>query len=64
MLAAGTANEVSTAGCKALATFDKKFEKLATNSKLKPPVVAPSVVIETQLPRKPINTPFSINRLT
>jgi predicted nucleic-acid-binding protein len=28
-------------GCKALATFDKKFEKLAAKAKLKPQVVSP-----------------------
>lgn len=32
----------STAGCKALATFDEKFKKLAVKAKLKPPVVAPA----------------------
>lgn len=37
-------HHAGTAGCKALATFDKKFEKLAAKIKLKPPVIAPIAV--------------------
>ena len=33
-----------TSGCKALATFDQKFKKLATKAKLKPPVIAPTSI--------------------
>ena len=31
-------------GCKALATFDQKFKKLAAKAKLKPPVIAPTEI--------------------
>ena len=34
-------HHAGTTGCKALVTFDRKFEKLAAKAKLKPPVVAP-----------------------
>lgn len=37
-------HHASTAGCKVLATFDRKFEKLAAKAKLQPPVIAPSLV--------------------
>ena len=32
-------HHAGTMGCKALATFDRKFKKLATKAKLKPPVI-------------------------
>lgn len=35
-------HHAGTAGCKALATFDQKFKKLAAKAKLKPPVIAPT----------------------
>lgn len=35
-------HHAGTTGCKALATFDQKFKKLATKAKLKPPVIAPT----------------------
>ncbi len=37
-------HHVGATGCKALVTFDRKFEKSATKAKLKPPVVAPASV--------------------
>jgi len=37
-------HHAGTTGCKALATFDQKFKKLATKAKLKPPVIAPTPV--------------------
>jgi len=38
-------HHAGTTGCKALATFDQKFKKLATKAKLKPPVIAPTSVV-------------------
>jgi len=38
-------HHAGTIGCKALATFDQKFKKLATKAKLKPPVIAPTSVV-------------------
>lgn len=37
-------HHAGTTGCKALATFDRKFEKLAAKAKLKPPVIAPTEI--------------------
>jgi len=37
-------HHAGTSGCKALATFDQKFKKLATKAKLKPPVIAPTSI--------------------
>jgi len=37
-------HHAGSTGCKALLTFDRKFEKLATKAKLKPPVVAPVAI--------------------
>jgi len=37
-------HHADTSGCKALATFDQKFKKLATKAKLKPPVIAPTSI--------------------
>jgi len=39
-------HHAGTTGCKALATFDQKFKNLATKAKLKPPVIAPTSVVE------------------
>jgi len=35
-------HHAGTTGCKSLATFDRKFKKLATKAKLKPPVITPT----------------------
>jgi predicted nucleic-acid-binding protein len=37
-------HHASASGCLALATFDKKFEKLSAKAKLKPQVIAPSAI--------------------
>ena len=37
-------HHTGTMGCKALATFDQQFKKLASKAKLKPPVIAPDLV--------------------
>ena len=37
-------HHAGSTGCKALATFDQRFKKLATKAKLKPPVIAPTSV--------------------
>lgn len=37
-------HHVSATACKALATFDQKFKKLATKAKLKPPVIGLSEI--------------------
>jgi predicted nucleic-acid-binding protein len=34
-------HHVGANGCEAVATFDRKFEKLSVKAKLKPPVIAP-----------------------
>ena len=37
-------HHVGTTACKALATFDRKFRKLAAKARMKPPVIAPSEI--------------------
>ena len=37
-------HHVGATACKAVATFDRKFRKLAAKAKLRPPVVAPSEI--------------------
>ncbi|MDP4029685.1 MAG: type II toxin-antitoxin system VapC family toxin [Gallionella sp.] len=37
-------HHAGTTGCKAMATFDQKFKRLAAKAKLKPPVIAPTEI--------------------